>query len=54
MITISLFYYWKKMFIFMNTWMIEKKVMKHCYLKRKIFTVTLIMCVQKEFVKNLK
>ena len=37
---ISLFYYCKKVFILMNTWMIEKISMKHRYLKKKTFTVT--------------
>ena len=40
MITISLFYCGKKKFIVMNIWVIEKNLMKHHYLEKKIFTVT--------------
>ena len=39
MITISLFYY-KKVFILTNIWMIGKNSMKHYYLKKKTFIVT--------------
>ena len=40
MIIISLFYCCGKVFILMKTWLIEKNVMKHHYLKKKNFTVT--------------
>ena len=36
----NLFHYYKKVFILMSIWMIGKKLMKHHYLKNKIFTVT--------------
>ena len=39
-ITISLFYYCEKVFILMNTWMIEKNSIKHHYRIKKIFTGT--------------
>ena len=38
--TISLFYCWKNVFIFMNIWMIGKNSMKYSYLKKEISTVT--------------
>ena len=58
----SLFYCCEKAFIFMNIWMIGKNLMKHHYLKNKIFTITeewkiLLMHItltQKEFVKIFK
>ena len=40
MITISLFYCSKKVFILMNIWMIGKNSMKHHYLRKSIFIVT--------------
>ena len=40
LITISLFYYCKKELILMNIWMVGKNLMKHHYLKQKIFKVT--------------
>ena len=40
MVTISLFYYCKKVFLLTNIWMIEKNSMEHNYLKKKIFIVT--------------
>ena len=42
MITISLFYYYEKVFILTNIWMIGKNSMKRHYLKKKIFIVTKI------------
>ena len=40
MITISLFYYYEKVFILTNIWMIGNNSMKRHYLKKKIFIVT--------------
>ena len=40
MITINLCYYYEKVFIFTNIWMIEKNSMEHHYLKKKSFVVT--------------
>ena len=37
MITISLFYYYKKVFILTNVWMIGKNSMRYHYLKNKFF-----------------
>ena len=37
---ISLFYYYEKVFILMNIWIIEKNSLKHHYLKKKIFIAT--------------
>ena len=62
MITISLFFYCKKVFTYMNMWMICKNAMKHHYRRKNIFTVTCtwkillmqIIRTQKEFVKILK
>ena len=39
MITKTLFYYCKELFIFTNIWMIGKSSMKQLYLKKKIFKV---------------
>ena len=64
MISISLFYYCKKVFTHVNTGMIGKNLMKHHYQTETIFTVIerwkilhlQIMCMQyeQEFVKILK
>ena len=43
MITKSLFYYCKKVFILINKWIIGKKLMKHHYLKKKDFSSHLNM-----------
>ena len=40
MITIILFYFYSKMFISMNLWMIGKNSMKTSYQKNKTFIVT--------------
>ena len=37
MISVSLFYCWKKVFSHMNTWLIEKNSKKPYYLKKKSF-----------------
>ena len=53
---ISLFYYCEKVFILMNMWMIWKNLMKHYYLKKKIFTVqsdTLLLTDVFENFRNL-
>ena len=38
--TIILFYCCKKLFIYMNVWIIGKNSMNYHYLKKKTFTVT--------------
>ena len=40
MITISLFYYYQKVVILRNIWMIRENSMKKLYLKKKIFIIT--------------
>ena len=40
MMSISLFHCCKKILSRMNTWMIGKNLMKHCYQRKKISTVT--------------
>ena len=53
---ISLFYYCEKVFILMNMWMIWKNLMKHYYLKKKIFIVqsdTLLLTDVFENFRNL-
>ena len=52
--TISLFYYYEKVFIFINTWMIGKKFIETS--KKEDFYSHLNMedITDKDFVKNLK
>ena len=38
MITISLFYYCKKVFFLMNIWIVGKNSMKHYYLERNVYS----------------
>ena len=40
MISVSLVCCCEKIFTHMNTWVIGKKLIKHCYNKKKIFSVT--------------
>ena len=40
LLSISLFYCCNKVLTYMNSWMIEKNLMKHHYQIKKIFTVT--------------
>ena len=40
MMAIGLFYYYEKVFILTNIWIIEKNSMKRFYPKKKIFAVT--------------
>ena len=40
LIIISFFYCCEKVFELMNIWMIRKNLMKHHYLKKKVFKVT--------------
>ena len=60
MILISLFYCCKNVLTLMNTWTIEKNLMKHHYQRKKIVLVIqtwktlLIQITQKQFVKGLK
>ena len=64
-ITISLFYYYEKVFILTNIWIIWKNTMKRHYLKKNIYIyiynhlnmevlLMQIMHTQQEFVKVLK
>ena len=60
MILISLFYCCKNVLTLMNTWTIEKNLMKHHYQRKKIVLVIqtwktlLIQITQKQFAKGLK